>query len=122
MAKDNLFINSDQTVFVDQAPLWRKTSQNKIDLKSNLTKNKNLKPFYFLMAGTFLLLAFYIIIFYLPKREKPVVVDDPEVVEEILEADPLEQRVDQLQKDLKNADPTRQTLAFPNINFKIRFP
>lgn len=121
MAKKNLF-NTDQTIFVDQAPLWQKASQNKIDLKSNLTKNKNLKPFYFMMAGIFLLFALYVIVVYLPKKEKEQAVVDPEPVIEILETDPLRKRVGELQNDLKLADPTRQTLAFPNINFKIRFP
>lgn len=121
MAKKNIF-NNDQTIFVDQAPLWQKASQNKIDLKSNLTKNKNLKPFYFLMSGIFLLFAFYIIVVYLPKREKKVVEPEPEPVQEVLEANPLKKRVKQLQNDLKDADPTRQTLAFPNINFRISFP
>ncbi|MFA6814056.1 MAG: hypothetical protein GX943_01065 [Candidatus Pacebacteria bacterium] len=121
MARKNLF-DQDQTVFVDQAPLWQKASQDKIDLKSNLTRNKNLKPFYFLMAGIFLIFAFYIIIVFLPKREKRVVLVEPEVDEEILEAHPLEQRINFLKEDLKAADPTRQTLAFPNINFEISFP
>ncbi len=114
--------NQDQTVFVDQAPLWQKASQEKINLKKNLTGNRNLKPFYFMMAGLFLLFAFYIIIVFLPKREKQIVSEEVEVQEEILEADPLEQRIQSLKDDLKAADPTRQTLAFPNINFKISFP
>jgi cell division protein FtsL len=121
MARNNIF-NQDQTIFVDQAPLWQKTSQEKIDLKKNLTKNKNLKPFYFLMASVFLIFAFYIIVVFLPKREERVVVVEPEIEEELLEAHPLEQRINSLKEDLKDADPTRQSLAFPNINFKISFP
>jgi len=121
MAKKYRF-TSNQTVFVDQAPLWQKASQNKIDLKSNLTRNKNLKPFYFLMAGVFLMFAFYIIVVYIPKREAQVAMPEPEPEEVVLEVGPLEKRVRALQDDLKAADPTRQTLAFPNINFKISFP
>jgi len=121
MVRKNIF-NQDQTIFVDQAPLWQKASQNKINLKSNLTKNKNLKPFYFLMAGIFLIFAIFIIVVFLPKREQKAAEAEPVVKEEVLEAHPLEQRINLLKEDLKAADPTRQTLAFPNINFKISFP
>ncbi|HNV44867.1 hypothetical protein KBB59_03005 [Candidatus Woesebacteria bacterium] len=122
MAKKKYQYNQDQTIFVDQAPLWQKASQDKIDLKKNLTGNKNLKPFYFMMAGVFLLFAFYIIVVFLPKREAQVISEEPQEQEEMLEADPLEQRIQSLKDDLRAADPTRQTLAFPNINFKISFP
>jgi hypothetical protein len=121
MPRKELF-NKDQTIFVDQAPLWQKASQKKMGLKENLTKNKNLKPFYFLMAGVFLFFALYIILVFIPKRERQTEPVQIEVEEELLEAHPLEQRIESLQEDLKAADPTRQTLAFPNVNLKISFP
>lgn len=114
--------NKDQTVFVDEAPLWQTTSQNKIDLKDNLARNKNLRPFYFLMAGVFLLFAVYIVLIFIPKKEEISVVFEPLPEKEVLEANPLQKRVRALQEDLKVADPTRQTLAFPNVNLKISFP
>jgi cell division protein FtsL len=116
------FLKNDQTIFVDQAPLWQKASQKKMGLKENLTRNRNLKPFYFLMAGVFLLFSLYIILFFIPKRNRQVKTLEPSVEEESLEAHPLEQRIEALQEDLKAADPTRQTLAFPNVNLKISFP
>jgi cell division protein FtsL len=121
MARKEIF-NKDQTIFVDQAPLWQRASQKKMSLKDNLTKNRNLKPFYFLMAGVFLFFAVFIIITFMPKREKQVEVVKTETEEEPLKAHPLEQRIEFLQEDLKEADPTRQTLAFPNVNLKISFP
>jgi hypothetical protein len=114
--------HKDQTIFVDQAPLWQKESQKKLDLKANLTGNKNLRPFYFLIAGGFLIAALYIIGVLIFKRDRTVVVPEPVFEKEILEAGPLQIRVQQLQEDLKEADPTRQTLAFPNINLEISFP
>jgi hypothetical protein len=116
------FLKNDQTIFVDQAPLWQRASQKKMGLKENLTRNRNLKPFYFLMAGVFLLFALYIILFFIPKRNNQAEIVEPSVEEELLEAHPLEQRIEVLQEDLKAADPTRQTLAFPNVNLKISFP
>ena len=114
--------NQDQTIFVDQAPLWQKASEKKMGLKENLTRNKNLKPFYFLMAAVFLFFALYIILVFIPKRENQVKEVETVVEEEVLEAHPLEQRIKALEEDLKAADPTRQTLAFPNVNLKISFP
>jgi len=121
MSRRELF-DRDQTVFVDQAPLWQKTSQKKMSLKENIRKNKNLKPFYFLMAGVFLFFALYIILVFIPKRETQPELAETEPEEVLLEAHPLEQRIEALQEDLRAADPTRQTLAFPNVNLKISFP
>lgn len=114
-------INSDQTSFVDQAPLWQQTTQNKLDLKNNLRRNRNLRPFYFLLA--FLLLIFLVFLFILLTKRK--VNPDQTSINFPIEAEitvaPLEERVNTLQAELELADPNRQSLPFPNVDLELSF-
>jgi hypothetical protein len=104
---------SNQTEFVDQGPLWENQSINFLNFK-NLKKNKNILPFYVLFAFLFLIAVILIFnVIFANKTEEQVV---KEAVEEVIELDPLNQRVNELREDLKTHDPTKQILPFPQVD------
>lgn len=109
-------LSLNQTHFREEIPLIEKRKEKMLSLSS--FKNKNLAPFYILAGLLFLFLS--ILLFSLAKRissspeekvNEAFVVDD--------KVDPLAQRVLELKASLKDADPTRQTLPFPQIDLKF---
>jgi len=118
--KDELY--GDQTSFVDQAPTWQQATEKKISLRENLQKNKNLRPFYILIA--FLVLLFLILLFVRlnPQPVKEVEEASNVQVEERIDLDPLEERIQSLQRQLELAEPTRQDLPFPNVDLELSLP
>jgi len=115
------FFSSNQTSFIDQAPLWQKTTQKKLNLKQNLRKNKNLKPFYFLLAFIFFLCLIYVFLIFSKNTVDERQINPPQLTSEQLELDPLEKRINSLQEDLRLADPTRQSFPFPNVDLHLSF-
>jgi len=114
-------INSDQTSFVDQAPLWQKTAQNKLDLKNNLRGNRNLRPFYLLLMILFMVFLLYFLLILTRNNTRPEqnLIDRSEQIDR--KQTPLEKRVNDLKVELELADPNRQSLPFPNVDLELSF-
>ena len=106
----------NQTEFVDQAAFLEeeKVGPSLEDIK----KNKNLLPFYILVGVIVLLVLIFLLSLVLRRQ-----VDNDEgtqLIEETYEElDPLTQRVKNLENELEAADPTRQSLPFPQVDLEF---
>lgn len=103
-----------QTEFASQAPLFENRSAKLFDFK-NLRNNKFARPFYVIAAVLFLILALSILL-QLTQRQTIMENASTQVVSPTINVDPLTERVQTLKTELKAADPTRQSLPFPQID------
>ena len=111
--------NSDinQTEFVNQAAFLEEEEHLRPSLEE-IKKNRNLVPFY-ILAGiiVFLLLVFILVSVLRNRGGSEDLIQLPEKTYE--ELDPLTQRVKSLEADLEEADPTRQSLPFPQVDLEF---
>lgn len=107
----------NQTEFVDQAVFLEEEEKVKPSLK-DIKNNKNLLPFYILVV-VIILLVLTLVISSILKRQ--VDTDDNSQLNETTyeELDPLTQRVRSLENELDEADPTRQSLPFPQVDLEF---
>jgi len=112
MSLRNEISQANQTEFVDQALFLENKSSRLFNFK-NLKGNKSLRPFFLLF------LALVIFILFIISRKNPDLpaVFDP--AEKNVKLDPLNQRVSDLKEDLKNHDPTKQSLPFPQVDLEF---
>lgn len=107
---------ADQTHFVDQVHFVENKSGRFFDWR-DLKNNKNLLPFYILI-GLFFLIVFLIILRLIfrvdPEPEKKF-----QAEEEIIEIGPLNKRVYDLREELKEHNPTKQRLPFPQVDLEF---
>lgn len=107
---------ANQTEFVDQAPFLYNKSSKIFDFKE-IKKNKNLRPFYIIsFLFVFLVAAFFLIIASRKQQVEDKVINK---VEEDATLDPLSQRAYELREDLKDHDPTKQSLPFPQVDLEF---
>lgn len=107
---------ANQTEFIEQAPFLENRSHSFFSF-SDLKKNKSLRPFYILFALLFLIfLIFLFSILFKKNPEQEIVVNN---VEETVQLDPLNQRVYEMKEDLKDHDPTKQSLPFPQVDLEF---
>ena len=106
----------NQTEFVEQVPFLEKKPGHLLNLK-DLKTNKSLRPFYALITVLFLIVAltlFSIFFKKTPQTEQNVVKKEENQV-----LDPLTERVYQLREDLKEHNPTKQLLPFPQVDLEF---
>lgn len=107
---------ANQTEFVDQAPLLENKSSKLFSFKE-IKKNKNLRPFYLIaFSFVFLVAIFFLIIASRQQQAEEQVVNK---VEKDAALDPLSQRAYELREDLKDHDPTKQSLPFPQVDLEF---
>ncbi len=107
---------ANQTEFVDQAPFLDNKSSRIFSL-GEIKKNKNLRPFYILSFSFVLLVAIFFLI--ITSRKQQVEEQVLNEVEENSALDPLSQRAYELREDLKDHDPTKQSLPFPQVDLEF---
>jgi hypothetical protein len=116
MSSRNELNSASQTEFVDQTQLMFSRSRAPIGWQ-DLKKNKNLLPFYILVG----LFIFFVLLFVLrafmqaPPEQARII----EKNEEIVEVGPLNQRVLNLREALKEHNPTKQRLPFPQVDLRF---
>lgn len=116
MSLRNEATQANQTEFVDQAQFLENKHAGLFDFK-NLKQNKSLRPFYGLIfVLIFILLIFVLSIVFKKQPEKETVFDQ---TESNVKLDPLNQRVSDLREDLKDHDPTKQSLPFPQVDLEF---
>lgn len=107
----------NQTEFVDQAAFLDEEKRMRPSIEE-IKKNKNLLPFYILIGVIVLLVLIFVLAAVFGRRN----LDEKETqtIEEVYEdLDPLTQRVRSLEQDLEKADPTRQSLPFPQVDLEF---
>ena len=125
--KDQIF-TGDQTQFIDQAPVYQDQSTTPIQPEVVQPQvvappQKKNKILIMGLVGAVILVMVGVLLMVLskPKTEEPFEEIVPEeVIEEQVELSPLEKRIKEARADLKNADPTTSSLAFPPVNSSIR--
>lgn len=110
-------VDLNQTEFaIDQT--FYSNNPNKLFNFKQLKKNRNVLPFYILMG---ILLFFFALMIIVALSKKAPQEEEKKIIAptENINNHPLQIRIDQLQADLKEADPTRQILPFPRINMEF---
>jgi len=116
MNSRNIHTEVSQTEFVDQAQLLEADSGKKFKWQ-DLKNNKNLRPFYVLI-GLFFFVVF-IFVLRLLMQAPPEQPKEFERAEELVELSPLNKRVYDLREELKEHNPTRQRLPFPQVDLEF---
>lgn len=116
MSGRNEISSTNQTEFVDQAVFFENKSSGIFNFK-DFRKNKSLRPFYILMFLLFFFLLIFILGMVFRKKPEKTVIPDSGV--ENVKLDPLNQRVSDLREDLKDHDPTKQSLPFPEVDLEF---
>ena len=107
----------NQTEFVDQAAFLEEEGKMRPSLE-DIKKNKNLLPFYILVGVIVLSVLIFLLFSLLRRRINNN--DDSQLIEETYEElDPLTKRVRSLENELEAADPTRQSLPFPQVDLEF---
>lgn len=107
---------ANQTEFVDQSQFLEKQSSGTFSLK-NLRKNKNLLPFYILIFLVFII--FLLMILKIVLKEENITTETKKETENSVELDPLSLRVNELKETLKNNNPTKESLPFPQVDLEF---
>lgn len=107
---------ANQTEFVDQVALMD-NKPIKFFKVQDFRNNKSLLPFYILI-GLFFLFVFLLILraVFQPKPLPNPVFEQNEVV---VESGPLNKRVYELREELKEHNPTKQSLPFPQVDLEF---
>ena len=116
MPSRNELSQASQTEFVEQAQFLEKKSLNLLNLR-DLKKNKSLLPFYILIFVLFF--AFLLTMLSIFFKKQPQLNKSVEQKEENVKLDPLSQRAYELKQDLKEQDPTKQSLPFPRVDLEF---
>jgi hypothetical protein len=116
MSRRNENNQINQTEFVEQAQFLEDRSTNLFRLK-DLKQNKNLWPFYILVLLFFIIVALFLVQVFSQKQPEDETVNYQ--IEKDLQLDPLNQRVYELRESLKDHDPTKQSLPFPEVDLKF---
>lgn len=116
MNSRNIHTEVSQTEFVDQVQLLEADSAKSFSWR-DLKNNKNLRPFYVLIAVFFFVV--FIFVLRLLMQTPPAQPKEFERTEELVELSPLNKRVYDLRENLKEHNPTRQRLPFPQVDLKF---
>ena len=116
MPSRNELSQASQTEFVEQAQFLEKKSLKLLNLR-DLKKNKSLLPFYILIFVLFF--AFLLTMLSIFFKKQPQLNKSVEQKEENVKLDPLSQRAYELKQDLKEQDPTKQSLPFPRVDLEF---
>lgn len=107
--------DSNQTGFVSDLPFRQSQSSASVPMPS-----KKKTPTILIVAAAifFLILA---VLFLAMSRRQMLGTEElsPTPTPLKMESDPLQLRIETLRSDLKDADPTRQTLPFPQIDLEF---
>ena len=116
MSSRNESSQINQTEFVDEVQFLDSKPPRSFSWR-DLRSNRNLRPFYILISLFILLVFFFILraIFSVPKVEEP----EPERMEVQVELGPLNKRVYDLREELKEHNPTKQRLPFPQVDLEF---
>ena len=106
----------NQTEFLDQAQFLEKQTFDSFNLK-NLKNNKSLIPFYVL--GLIFLFLLLLMIFKVVFNKQVPETEQVKEVRENVELAPLNLRVNELRENLKDHNPTKQTLPFPQVDLEF---
>jgi len=111
----------NQTDFVDQAVLLKEEGQQQttpLEEFNKVKKSKKMWPFYAL-AAVIVFLAIVASMLILSRHGSEGDAAQEEEVVEVESLDPLTQRVNTLKLELEEADPTRQSLPFPQVDLEF---
>ncbi len=116
MPSRNETSQANQTEFVDQARFLENKSTKFFTIR-DFKNNKSLRPFYALIIVLFSILLLTVLAVFFKKnpQEAPVI----KQTEKDVRLDPLNQRVYELKEDLKEHNPTKQTLPFPRVDLEF---
>lgn len=106
----------NQTEFVEQVQFLEKRSAGLFNLK-DLKKNKNLLPFMVLIVFIFIFILLLVLRVVLNKTNT----EEEQISETEIEtqSDPLNVRVNELKESLKEHNPTKQSLPFPQVDLEF---
>ncbi|AKM81394.1 MAG: hypothetical protein UT13_C0001G0432 [Candidatus Pacebacteria bacterium GW2011_GWF2_38_9] len=110
------FNQTSQTEFVEDGAFIESSAHKKFNLR-DLKNNKNLLPFYILIAVLFFF--FLLMIIKIIGNKQTPEAEMIKKVEEKIELDPLSLRANELRANLKDHDPTKQTLPFPQVDLEF---
>ena len=106
----------NQTEFVEEAQLLDKQSLGLFNLK-NLKKNKHLLPFVVLIF--LFLVIILLMILKVALKQDSVLTEINETTKEDVKLDPLNLRVNELKETLKDHNPTKESLPFPQVDLEF---
>jgi hypothetical protein len=116
-------VSSNQTQFSTEEPLFENaslpSSSQKIAPETSSPKKPN--PLFFLVVGLlFFIIVLLLIVLLLPQKNLPklMVQPTPSPVSTAKQTE-LQQRVNEINTDLKNADPTKVDLLFPPVDMSL---
>lgn len=122
MTNDTVEIPSNQTHFAEEEPLFEESSLP-VDPNAPIVPRKKKSPLALILIGAGLIvivILFLIVIMLLmpvqmlPTKAKPS--PTPTVKKDV---SALEQRINELDVDLKQADPSKLDLPFPPVNMEL---
>lgn len=107
---------ADQTEFVEESGFLENGPKKKFNFQE-FKKNKHLLPFYILIG----VIAFLVLLLILRLLLSKKAVDETgaPLTQESIEVSPLMQRTEELRQELKEDDPTKQSLPFPQVDLKF---
>lgn len=116
MSLRNENIQVNQTEFIEQVSFLENRSHSFFSF-SDLKKNKNLRPFYILFVLFFIIFLFFLFsVFFKNPPQQAVPFEN---TEKTIQLDPLSQRVQEMKQALKDHDPTKQSLPFPQVDLEF---
>ncbi|MDA1079675.1 MAG: hypothetical protein O2840_03245 [bacterium] len=118
--------DGDQSRFAAEEPLFESTQRVQPDVATvELTetelaakKKKKVLGYAGLTFGAAILLLL-VVSSLLPKSAAPATPDPDPVVSPSLDKTELQQRIESIRSDLRQADPSKQPLLFPPLNYKL---
>ncbi|MBP7740833.1 hypothetical protein KA089_01465 [Candidatus Woesebacteria bacterium] len=117
------FENNNQTQFSFEEPFETDVNvEIPVTSKPVVEKSQksNKKKYIIIVAVVFLLLLL-VLILKLNSRKKPVTeIEEEQQAQEVKDLGPIEQRIQNAREDLEIADPSRQDLTFPPVDFELR--
>lgn len=113
----------NQTQFSGEEPLLTKPIKEESDPLKEKTPSflqTKIGKIALIGGGIFVIILFLIIFFVMNKKDAPpIVIEDAVVQESTKELSPLQEKVNLLQEQLEEADPTKQALSFPPVDLDL---
>lgn len=117
------FENNNQTQFSFEEPFENDVNvEIPVAPKPVVEGSQGSKKKKIIIISVVVLVLLLIILFIkLNSRKKPVVeTEEEQQAQEVKDLGPIEQRIKNAKDDLKIADPSRQDLTYPPVDFKLR--